>query len=283
MGIIIALPWLFFSEGISYDLFIYKDFNRTFIESLWGNQLVLYFFSKILFFVDANTKIKVIHFFCVLPLLVYLSKNCAPKYTFSVILFLFFSLFSGQFRMCLSLFFLLLSNDQKASKKLLLAILALASHYVVAVYFLYLLFSKQQTIFLRSLMLTGIFLGASLIVSYETELLDKVRFYFSKSRDYSLLFFLPISLLYFEFNNLRQKRMIFILAILFTLFTFHYYDLSSRITELVIFSMLIFAGKRFSEISHYTIILAVLFFIYRLLNITFFTGQLRFILLDYFF
>lgn len=281
--LIIALPWFYFSEGISYDLFLYKDFDESFKDSFLRNKLALYFFSKILFFVDATYRIKIIHLFCVLPLLVILSKKCEPKYFLSIILFLFFSLFSGQFRMSLSLFFIILSIQQENRHKNVSLILAILSHYVAIFYYLYRLIKRRGN-FIFKLFVFGLFFIFIIVNWYlQTDFFKKIEFYFSSTEDYSILFIIPFLLLLLEFKNLKENFFEFLLVAVFTGLVYHFYDLSSRITELLIFSMLFYAGSKFYRISTYTVLFAVIFFLYRFSNIFFFSGKFRYVLLDYFF
>ncbi len=281
--LIIALPWFYFSEAISYDLFLYKEYSKSFSEAFWDNKLSLYFFSKILFFVNIYYRIKIIHFLCVFPLLLILSKKCEPKYFLSIILFLFFSLFSGQFRMSLSLFFVILSLQQKKYTKYISIILAILSHYAVVLYFIY-LFVKQSSNKVLKIFIVIIF-QTMLLVNwyYNTEIFKKIQFYFSNTGDYSILFVIPLLILMLEYKYLKDDFFEFLFVAVFTVFVYQFYDLSSRVSELLIFSILFYVGRKFVKINNQTLLVALLVFLYRFINIFFFSGQFRILLINYLF
>lgn len=282
--ILLILPWVSDLQ-FNYDLQIYSDldhfFQKGFYKCFLDNEVFLYVLKSI--FRNTDNKIILIttYNFIIIILfmsLIYFVNNL--KTIINLLLTTFFSIFAGQFRealaIALSVFAVKLYLE--GNKKILLILPIVFFIHIFT--FFYLIFMLLSFYYIDGFKITrlNIILLVFLLISFFVfiSFTSKFNYYTMPTNNYAFFSFLLLMVSVIFYNDLRKISILFVILSLFCLSIFNYYHLSTRISEISLFFLLLIVDfkSRLQPNLNYKILLvnkiATLFFIYKII-VFFFT------------
>lgn len=270
-------PWIG-DLKFNYDINLYLDLNHClkngFYKCILDNEIFLYLLKTV--FRNVDNKILLIttydliitFLFCSL---FYFVNNI--KSFLSILLFTFFSIFAGQFReafgIALGIIVLNLFLHNKKKYQVILALIFFI-HFYTFLFILFILFSisilekhKSKSFNLYLLLVLLMFFFVFHTIS------DRLNYYLKPTDNYAFSSILLLLLALILYKNLKNLSVLFILISLFCIVLIRYYHLSTRISEISIFFLILLTdyysrtSPKLKEYIKQTNIIAVLFFVYK--------------------